>query len=222
MAFITPAVPFASRDATVTHLVQLPKATPAPARRAEERQTCVCSASSSSDKRRAFVAAVAAVLVGAGIVPDAPWAPQPAFAVQESGRKKEVTRGLDLQGENFDNQDYSGKNFQTSLLRGASFKNAKLRGTNFFDADLLGADFTGADMTEAILELSNAREADFTNAVLVNAFVSSNTKWDGATITGADFSGVILRKDAQKYLCSIANGTNATTGVETRESLGCQ
>lgn len=43
----------------------------------------------------------------------------------------------------------------------------------------------------------------------------------GANISGSDWTDVVLRKDQQLYLCSIADGTNPVTGVSTRESLGC-
>jgi len=166
-------------------------------------------------------------VVGGGIVSAAlMWGfvspSNPALAVQETGRKREVTRGLDLQGKDFSGQDYSGKNFQTSLLRGANFKGAILRGTNFFDSDLASSDFEGADMSEAILEVANLRKANLKNAILQGAFISANTAFEGADIEGADFSDVLLRKDQQLYLCSIASGTNETTGVSTKESLNCK
>ncbi len=40
-------------------------------------------------------------------------------------------------------------------------------------------------------------------------------------ITGSDWTDVVLRKDVQKALCAIADGTNPDTGVSTRESLMC-
>lgn len=43
----------------------------------------------------------------------------------------------------------------------------------------------------------------------------------GARITGTDWSDVVLRKDQQMFLCKLADGTNPTTGVDTKESLLC-
>lgn len=64
-------------------------------------------------------------------------------------------------------------------------------------------------------------KADLSDARLEGAIVSS-TIFDNVTIVGTDFTDTIIRKDINDYLCSIASGTNPTTGVETRDSLLCQ
>lgn len=49
----------------------------------------------------------------------------------------------------------------------------------------------------------------------------TNVQFKDNTIEGSDWTDVLLRKDQLKYLCSIAGGVNPTTGVDTRDSLGC-
>jgi uncharacterized protein YjbI with pentapeptide repeats len=41
-------------------------------------------------------------------------------------------------------------------------------------------------------------------------------------ITGADFTGAILDGLQAKEFCERAEGVNPTTGVATRDSLGCR
>lgn len=59
---------------------------------------------------------------------------------------KTVTRGVNLEGADFSNQDFNGISFQQSILRQADFSGASLRDASFFDADLSGASFRGADL----------------------------------------------------------------------------
>jgi uncharacterized protein YjbI with pentapeptide repeats len=62
--------------------------------------------------------------------------------------------------------------------------------------------------------------ADFTNAVLTGS-IASGSSFIGATVTNADFSDALIDRLDQRSLCRDAEGTNPTTGVNTRASLGC-
>lgn len=134
---------------------------------------------------------------------------------------KTVTRGVNLEGADFSGQDFEGVSFQQSILRQADFSGSSLLNASFFDADLSGANFRGADLRGCNFELANLRQADLTNANLSGAYISSTTKFAGVSLENSDWSDTLLRKDQQEYLCSLAKGTNSTTGVDTRESLFC-
>ncbi|CAM9193330.1 unnamed protein product [Phaeothamnion confervicola] len=147
--------------------------------------------------------------------------PRCATGTLDSGSRKIITRGVNLEGSNFDAKDLSGVSFQQSLIRGSTFKNAKLVAAGFFDADISGCDFTGADLSQANVELANLEGSILKNAIVREAYVSGATRMKPADIEGSDWSDTFLRKDQVMYLCNIAKGTNPTTGVDTTESLNC-
>ena len=131
----------------------------------------------------------------------------------------------------YSNAQLKGKDFSGQTLRSAEFSNANLELTNFANADLRGTIFSASVMTQANLHGANLTNAmvdqvNFTGSDLSDAIFSESillrSTFSNTDITGADFTDAILDGVQIKELCAKATGVNSTTGVDTRDSLGCR
>jgi uncharacterized protein YjbI with pentapeptide repeats len=125
-----------------------------------------------------------------------------------------------LIGADFHGADLRDTTFNLTNLRAADFEGADLRGASLFGAKLQDANLRGADLRGATLDSAVLEHTDLRDAVLADAF-AFNTKFRQVLADGADFSNVSLRADALAALCADVDGINPTTGLATRDTLGC-
>lgn len=97
---------------------------------------------------------------------------------------------LDLRRLYLKNCDLSAVDLGSADLRDANLSLSRLTGAGLADANLAGADLEGADLTDA----------DLTGADLSHTALSA-TRFEGAVVVGADFSGSWgLVESQQRYL----------------------
>lgn len=125
-----------------------------------------------------------------------------------------------LVSADFSGRDLTDSTFTKANMREADLSHTQLQGVSFFGANLESANLEGANLSNATLDSARFVKANLKNAILEGAF-AFNTKFNGATIDGADFTDVLLREDMQELLCAVATGVNPVTGRTTRDTLEC-
>ncbi|MGD1900968.1 MAG: pentapeptide repeat-containing protein [Geitlerinemataceae cyanobacterium] len=141
------------------------------------------------------------------------WVAAPALAVEDFTY-------ADSPGADLSERDLAG-----ASLAAANLRDADLHGSNIYagfltKATLSGANLSGTNLSETFADRVHFERADLTNAVFTDAIASGSSFYE-AKIEGADFSGTILDRAQQIRLCEYADGVNPTTGVATRDGLGC-
>lgn len=127
----------------------------------------------------------------------------------------------DLTRRSFVGEDLTGSSLAAADAREANFAGADLSQTILTKGTFYRANMAGVNLTQSFADRVIFDEADLTNAIVVDAIMTS-TSFNNAIIEGADFSGTILDRYQTMQMCRYASGVNPLTGIATRDSLGCR
>jgi hypothetical protein len=142
--------------------------------------------------------------------------PEPYRSIHETLQQARSCSGCDL----------SALDLKEIILSGADLHGASLTRTNLFHARLSGANLHAArleqsNLDEAALDGADLSAADLKQATLRRALLLGAHFDHNISIDGADFTGAILDRTDQRFLCELASGVNNKTGVSTSGSLAC-
>jgi uncharacterized protein YjbI with pentapeptide repeats len=150
-----------------------------------------------------------------------PLAIAPISPVQAASSSS-VTRSIlnEASGESFAGQNLIRAEFNSTTFQGTDFSNADMRGALFNGIFLDRANLHGVDFEEGIVYISRFKDTDLSDAIFTDTNMLRST-FDNVNVTNADFTNALLDIGQVKKLCRTASGVNPKTGVDTRESLGC-
>ena len=126
----------------------------------------------------------------------------------------------ELRKSDFSGMDVSGTSFAGADLQESNFEQVNLEGSILTQASFIDANLEGANLREVFGDRVDFSNANLNDAIFADSILTSSHFYN-AQVNGADFSGAMIDRFQAAQLCERAEGENSTTGVSTRESLGC-